>query len=604
MMTDLIHARTAPMIQELRRSSGLLQRQCACGNHTVASGECAACAKKKSGLQRKLAIGANNDPLEREADRVADQVLAASSRPAINNTPPHIQRSARQASEGTGTAPDGVDRVLASAGRPLDPVLQQDMGQRFGYDFSRVRVHSDAAAEQSAREVNAKAYTVGNHIVFGAGHNLDGSTNSRLLLAHELTHVLQQTQGNSGAPSMLQDPAAEDEAARASEAVRSAQPVHVSEHRAVGIARQPLSDEEKIRQALGLPEGPTRSTPPVVWLGKRPTWFGTNPKTPITYLGQPPSADLKKSIDAARTAPAPRPQPMMQLLPPPRTAFEAQAFKKNMRRLKDPKTGAIIGFFAEESGVFNVYDIEGKKTTVGERPLESPLIDPIDLIPFELIGSLAAKTATTVGRGMAKTLTRAAAKEAGVEGAEITTRAVGDLAKAEGKNLVGSAAKSEADEFQAFQQMLREEGASGSVRAEGDIIQLGPHGAASQNRSALGVSGRDVQSAHGAPQSVMKGMAGYNPNHALTKLMDRGAHTGMDRYWKEAFQNMRRAGQTEASAQTVHDVVVESIRRASGLSAGERNSLIARLSDEMFVEFGLKQGDMLTLPYPNIKPAP
>ena len=56
-------------------ASSILQRKCACGNHTMASGECAECAKKKSGLQRKLTIGASDDPLEREADRVADQVL-------------------------------------------------------------------------------------------------------------------------------------------------------------------------------------------------------------------------------------------------------------------------------------------------------------------------------------------------------------------------------------------------------------------------------------------------------------------------------------------------------------------------------------------------
>ena len=173
--------------------SGLLQRKCACGNHAIAGGECAECAKKKSGLQRKLTIGASNDPLEREADRVADQVLAAPAHSAVSGAPPHIQRYTGQATEGTDTAPASVDRVLASSGRPLEPALQQDMEQRFGHDFSRVRVHSGGAAEQSARDVNANAYTVGHNIVFGAGRFAPGTHEGRRLIAHELTHVVQQT---------------------------------------------------------------------------------------------------------------------------------------------------------------------------------------------------------------------------------------------------------------------------------------------------------------------------------------------------------------------------------------------------------------------------
>lgn len=159
-----------------------------------------------------------------------------------------------------------------------------------------------------------------------------------------------------------------------------------------------------------------------------------------------------------------------------------------------------------------------------------------------------------------------------------------------------------ADEFADFQQMLRDEGATGPVQAEGDITQLQPHAAATRNRTELGVSGRQVQSAHGAPQSVMSSVAGYNPEAALTRLMDRATHTGMDQYWKQTFQAMRRAGRTQASASEIYDVVAESIRRAPGLPPGEANSLIARLSDEMFVEYGLQPADMMLLPYPNIHP--
>jgi hypothetical protein len=151
------------------------------------------CAKKKSGLQRKLSIGTSNDPLEQEADWVANHALVAPTHSAVSGGVfPHIQRFTGQPTGQTDAVPASVDRVLSGSGRPLDPALQLDMGQRFGYDFSRVRVHSDVAAEQSARDVNALAYTVGRNIVFGTGQYAPSTPRGQHLLAHELAHVLQQ----------------------------------------------------------------------------------------------------------------------------------------------------------------------------------------------------------------------------------------------------------------------------------------------------------------------------------------------------------------------------------------------------------------------------
>ena len=99
---------------------------------------------------------------------------------------------ARPATEATDTAPASVARVLVDSGRPLAPAFQQDMEQRFGHDFSRVRVHSGGAAEQSTQEVNAHAYTVGHDIVFGAGQFAPETSGGQRLIAHELTHVVQQ----------------------------------------------------------------------------------------------------------------------------------------------------------------------------------------------------------------------------------------------------------------------------------------------------------------------------------------------------------------------------------------------------------------------------
>jgi hypothetical protein len=148
-------------------------------------------------LQAKLSIGASNDPLEQEADRVADQVLAAPANAAVRDAPLQIQRYAGQATDGVGAAPTSVNRVLAGSGRQMEPTLQRDMEQRFGHDFSQVRIHSDGAAEQSARDVNAHSYTVGHDIVFGAGRFAPGTHEGRRLIAHELTHVVQQTNSDA-----------------------------------------------------------------------------------------------------------------------------------------------------------------------------------------------------------------------------------------------------------------------------------------------------------------------------------------------------------------------------------------------------------------------
>lgn len=88
-------------------------------------------------------------------------------------------------------ATPSVDQVVATPGRQLQQGLRQDMEQRFGYDFSRVRVHIGPAATQTARSLSAKAYTVGQDIVFEAGRLAPGSQEGRRLLAHELTHVVQ-----------------------------------------------------------------------------------------------------------------------------------------------------------------------------------------------------------------------------------------------------------------------------------------------------------------------------------------------------------------------------------------------------------------------------
>ncbi len=131
-----------------------------------------------------LAVGGFGDQHEHEAEHIAEQVAHGHSVAAP-------QQAARPAASALA-APPGVQAALASPGRPLEPGLRKDMEQRFGHDFSRVRIHADQAAQRSAQALAAKAYTVGEQLVFGAGLYAPSTGAGRRLLAHELAHVVQQ----------------------------------------------------------------------------------------------------------------------------------------------------------------------------------------------------------------------------------------------------------------------------------------------------------------------------------------------------------------------------------------------------------------------------
>jgi hypothetical protein len=153
-------------------------------------------SKLPTGIQAKLTVNAHGDIYEQEADRIAHQVMAQPANTNVSGTLPSIQRFSGQMNGRVNAAPASVDQALASPGRPLEPTLLRDMEQRFGHDFSRVRVHTGTAAEQSARDVNAHAYTIGNNVVFGAGQFAPDTSHGRRLIVHELTHTLQQSAGS------------------------------------------------------------------------------------------------------------------------------------------------------------------------------------------------------------------------------------------------------------------------------------------------------------------------------------------------------------------------------------------------------------------------
>ncbi len=172
-------------------------------------------------IQTKLVMNKPGDTYEQEADRVAEEVMRMQKAPiesacACGGAHPKEQAEAhgkgRQGLQtkqigagdlGQTEAPPSVQKVLRSPGQPLDRATRAFMETQLAYDFSSVRVHADKRASYSARDIAANAYTVGNHIVFGAGQLNPGSSVGRRLLAHELTHVIQQ--GHAGRLSLQRD---------------------------------------------------------------------------------------------------------------------------------------------------------------------------------------------------------------------------------------------------------------------------------------------------------------------------------------------------------------------------------------------------------------
>lgn len=160
-------------------------------------------------VRAKLAVGSPGDHYEREADRIADQVMrmpvqaAAPAQfdilPSIRCQQPDEEEEKLQAESIGGPAPEippGLESAISNlqgGGRPLDAETRAFFEPRFGRDLGDVRTHSDASAAGMAEAVNARAFTFGRDLVFGNGQYDPGSDEGKRLLAHELVHVMQQS---------------------------------------------------------------------------------------------------------------------------------------------------------------------------------------------------------------------------------------------------------------------------------------------------------------------------------------------------------------------------------------------------------------------------
>lgn len=203
---------------------------------------------------------------------------AAGARHATTETSPargqrerqaaHAGRPATQVAAPAGVSNQGFGQALG-AGTALPPTVLLEMEARFGESFADVRIHNDAQAHHSAADLEAKAYTYGADVAFGAGRYAPGSSEGKRLLAHELAHVVQQRRG--GARPALEPHAQHEVAAdRAADAVvAGGPPVTVAGATGVGVAREPDTEIKKKKKKKE-DAGPVRRVGPKAPNLKRP----------------------------------------------------------------------------------------------------------------------------------------------------------------------------------------------------------------------------------------------------------------------------------------------------------------------------------------------
>ncbi len=162
---------------------------------------------------------------------------------ALGSAPSDVPLTAKSSIEPetpVSSVPPIVHKVLSTPGQPLDAETQNYMGSRFDHDFSHVRIHTDAQSGESARAINAQAYTLGQNVVFGTGKYVPDSSEGRGLLAHEFAHVVQQRDSETKGILTLEteDSAREYEASAAASQILRGQPVsNLSQPAEVGIQR-------------------------------------------------------------------------------------------------------------------------------------------------------------------------------------------------------------------------------------------------------------------------------------------------------------------------------------------------------------------------------
>jgi len=402
--------------------------------------------------------------------------------------------------------PEQTGEVAAPTGegRPMSPKLRSMFEERFGEDFRKVRIHASEHAAESARALDAVAYTVGTDVVFDAGKFNPNSKQGEHLLAHELAHVVQQSRGGDAPQSFNSGSGLEQEAAQAATQFSSGVgPVSVSGASSAGAARQENADVPLWKRVLNpvyqkalkvLPKPAAEKLEelnetartlvqagavtneqlntlvkvaepiiqPVEHVLENMSTRGSVPPTPsrpVTWIGKPFISvqleqrkeqkkqldELKKFDPTATTADLPvvtRPgalspeemlgfNPLRPLPDEPLTEFEKKLESgvpfqqtvgsgnltlrgEDVMQIRDLPTGEIQHYTVRIGASVFVLDREGNVLVSRglESPLETPVIDPIDVVLFVAdVGPLVAKGIAAGGKELASVVARNALRD-------------------------------------------------------------------------------------------------------------------------------------------------------------------------------------------------
>jgi hypothetical protein len=411
--------------------------------------------------------------LEHEADRVADGAV----RDAADTAGALGQRQAL--SSGHTAIPTRVDG-LRSPGWPLESTTRARLERHFGCDFSHVRVHTDPQAARSAESLGARAFTRGGDIVFAGGQYAPHTAQGERLLAHELTHVVQQATRptptvqfqRAHAPAAVPIPQID---------VQRAADRFIVKVNGLAVAEVQTRDEQPTLQLNVAVEG---STVHVVLRHQGGASLAAAP--PPANMSPPFQVDLREIDERAGTGrgripvepggseAAPTTEVQIKVVPPGTLPWlggggEGEAlgregivlapgavtdFELQMKTdpnlingvVLDPDTGEVIGYRKSSGGVSTYFDREGGTVAMTEIGLEQPVVDPLDLIPspggaakagvgiggklgVKWLSRKAAAKGTTLSmaailrmRGVSRALLRRAAREAAAESAGLVRR--------------------------------------------------------------------------------------------------------------------------------------------------------------------------------------
>jgi hypothetical protein len=345
-------------------------------------------------IQAKLEISQPNDKYEREADRVAEQVmrmsdpLKAGSTYSSHSQGASIHRTCQecdeeelrrqpldndeeeilQTKEAPGQTPEitpdlaGLISGLQGRGNPLPKFVRAFFESRFGRDFSQVRIHTDESSAKMARAIDSKAFTVGHDVVFAAGHYTPGTLSGRMLLAHELTHVVQQRKTNP-------------------------------------ISDQFYSCHRHNRRIIG-----RASTFSTLAVGTETVQLGR--LEPIMGPGEESRHRIREEVGQLSERYIRISQ--MQL-----TNWEQQ-HANEYTAIFDPDDDSLFGYYKSSNGYEQIRDREGTLVWSNEIGLTQPILDPIDivLVPI-LIGPGIIRSVCRAGVNIVtRIITRASLREA------------------------------------------------------------------------------------------------------------------------------------------------------------------------------------------------